>query len=141
MNNLDDVKGFLSQGKYTCVIQTPQAVYTSTERGVKPLVKWLESGENFSGGYAADKVVGKGAAFLYARLNVQAVYANVISVSAVQVLQTHGIAIEYDKLVDYIINRKGDGICPFEETVLSINDADAAYTAIRQKMADMHIDL
>ena len=56
---------------------------------------------------------------------------------AAQVLQAHGIAAHWGKLVDGIINRKGTGPCPFEETVMDITDAGEALTAIRRKMEQM----
>ena len=56
-------------------------------------------------------------------------------------LQKNGIYAEYGTLADNIINRKGDGICPFEAAVLEINDTDAAYEAIRAKMREMNISI
>ena len=112
MTELEHARQCLQSGDYTCVLCKGKTVHTSTERGVKPLLRWIASGEDFSGFSAADKVVGKGAAFLYVRLGVKAVYATVISKSAWQVLQTHEIPVECGQIVENIINRKGDGICP-----------------------------
>ena len=42
---------------------------------------------------------------------------------------------------EHIINRRGDGICPFEEAVMDVHDADSAYTAILKKMDAMQIKL
>ena len=64
-----------------------------------------------------------------------------ISRSALQVLTSSGIDAEYGSLVENIINRTGDGICPFEEAVLNIDDANDAYAAVREKMEAMKIDL
>ena len=136
-----DAKEILISGGYTCVLTDGGAVYTSTDRGVKPLVRFLESREVPAGLSAADKVVGRATAYLYALLKVKEVYAQVISRPAVEVLREHGIDVTYDKLVPNIINRKGDGICPFEAAVMEIRDADSAYAAIREKMAAMNITL
>ena len=136
-----DAKEILIAGGYTCVLTDGGAVYTSTDRGVKPLVRFLESGEVPAGLSAADKVVGRATAYLYALLKVKEVYAQVISRPAMEVLREHGIDVTYDKLVPNIINRKGDGICPFEAAVMEIRDADSAYAAIREKMAAMNITL
>ena len=32
------------EGEYTCVVCREDAVYTATERGVKPLLNWLDQG-------------------------------------------------------------------------------------------------
>ena len=139
MIDLEKAKMLLLKGDYTCVLCCSEEIHTSTQRGVRPLVEWLESDENFVSWSAADKVVGRGAAFLYVLLGVRAVYANVISRVALEVLQTHQIAVEYTATVENIINRKGDGICPFEEAVLNVSEANEAYVAIKQKMREMGI--
>ena len=136
-----EAKEILISGGYTCVLTDGAAVYTSFDRGVKPLVRFLESGEIPAGLSAADKVVGRATAYLYVRLKVKEVYSQIISKPAVDVLRENGIRVTYDKLVPNIINRKGDGICPFEATVMDIFDPDLAYAAIRKKMEEMNITL
>lgn len=128
-------------GGYTCVLIRRDSVYTSTQRGVKPLVRWLTEGAQLQDFYAADKVVGKATAYLYRLLRVKAVYARVMSRSAAQVLAQGGIEAAWDTLTDNIINRQGTGICPFEETVLSIDTPEEALEAIREKMVQMQISL
>ncbi len=132
-------KTTLQAGGYTCVLVKGEKTYTSCARGVKPLVAWHEEGMDFRGYSAADKVVGRATAFLYVRHGVMAVHAGVISRSALAILEQFSISASYDTLVDHIINRTGDGICPFEGAVLSITDPDAAYKAIQKKMEEMHI--
>ncbi len=124
---------------YTCVILKDTRVYYSKERGVKPLVAFLESGEDLRGAYAADKVVGRATAFLYALLGIRALHADVISRPALEILKKYNICASYETPVDNISNRAGDGICPFEAAVLYIKNKDEAYRAIREKMAEMHI--
>lgn len=141
MYDLNRAVQALSAGEYTCVLCKGEEMVTSQARGVKPLVSWYASGRDFSGFCAADKVVGKATAFLYALLGVKAVYAAVISQGALEVLAESGIQAQYGQLVSHIINRKGDGICPFEEAVLHIQDAPSAYLAIRGKMEELNITL
>lgn len=139
--DLEKAKAVLFDNNYTCVLCRGENVHTSRLRGVKPLVTWYVGKTDFTGFSAADKVVGKATAFLYVLLGVRAVYAAVISRSALQVLTSSGIDAEYGSLVENIINRTGDGICPFEEAVLNIDDANDAYAAVREKMEAMKIDL
>ena len=136
-----DAKEILITGGYTCVLTDGQMVFTSTDRGVKPLVRFLESGEIPAGVSAADKVVGRATAYLYVLLKVKEVYSQVISQPAVDVLLENGVGVLYDKLVPNIINRKGDGICPFEAAVMDIHEPEQAYAAIRRKMAEMNITI
>lgn len=86
-------------------------------------------------------MVGRATAYLYVLLRVREVYAQIISRSAAEVLRKYGIGVACEKTVPNIINRKGDGICPFEAAVMEIDDPDRAYDAIREKMREMNITL
>ena len=130
--NLLKARELLSAGEYTCVVCREDTVYSTTHRGVAPLLNWLDNGtdlENFS---AADRVVGRGAAFLYCLLKVKAVHARVMSHPAAEVLKGHGIDAYADTIVDGIINRSGTGPCPFEAAVMDIQNAPDALLAIRE---------
>ena len=129
----------LLAGEYTCVVCRGETVYTTTRRGVKPLMLWLEQGVDLRGGSAADRVVGRATAFLYTLLGVRAVWARVMSTPAMQVLKNAGIEASCGQEVPGIINRKGDGPCPFEAAVLAIHTPEEALEAIRRKMEEMGI--
>ncbi len=137
--NLEKAKEMLITGGYTCVIYNGEKSYTSNERGVKPLLSLAEKKIVFEGFSAADKVIGKATAFLYLKLKVTEVYAAVISRPALSLLISNGIAVQYDTLVDNIINRKGDGICPFEAAVIDYVTAEEAYSVILHKASLMGI--
>ena len=138
---MEQARKILTEGNYTCVLRKQDTVYTATDRGVKPLVRWLTEGIDVRGFSAADKVVGRATAYLYVLLGAREVWAAVMSEAAAEVLHRHGIAASQDKLVPNIINRAGTGICPFEEAVLNIQTPAEALTAIRKKMAQMNITL
>lgn len=136
-NDLTKARALLDTGDYTCVVCFGDNIHTATERGVKPLLNWVDAELDLKEFSAADRVVGRATAFLYVLLGVKEVYANIMSRPAAQVLTSYGIAAHSGKLVDGIINRKGTGPCPFEAAVMEINDAQEALTAIRDKMARM----
>ena len=131
--NLQNARNLLKSGDYTCVVCRNDLVYTASQRGVAPLLHWLDSDLDLSGFSAADRVVGRGAAFLYCLLGVKEVYSKVMSRPAEQVLRAHGIHAETETFVDGIINRNGTGPCPFEAAVMDITDPVEALTAIRNK--------
>ena len=141
MSDLDRAKELLLSGGYTCVLISGSNELTSTERGVKPLVRWLSEGVDARGFSAADKVVGKATAYLYCLLGVKEVWAGIMSISARDVLTRHGISTSQGTLVESIINRQGTGICPFEAAVLDIHTPEEALAAIREKMQEMNISL
>ncbi len=139
MEDLRRAKAILKTGGYTCVLCQGEFFFTATERGVKPLVDWLDSGMDLRGFSAADKVVGRATAFLYRLLGVKAVHALVMSTPAKEALEAGGIAAFCDKEVPGIINRRGDGPCPFEHAVLGLTDAAEALTAIRKKQLHLRL--
>jgi hypothetical protein len=138
---MTEARKTLTAGNFTCVLHKNDVFHTATERGVKPLVRWLTEGIDAKDFSAADKVVGRATAYLYVLLGVKEVWAGVMSEAAAEVLHRHGIAASQDKLVKNIINRAGTGICPFEEAVLEIHTPEEALAAIRAKMAQMNIAL
>lgn len=137
MDNLLKARNLLESGKYTCVVCQDDTTHITTQRGVAPLLNWLDSGVDLSGFSAADRVVGRGAAFLYCLLGVKEVHARVMSKPAAEVLLANGIAAGADVFVDGIINRAGTGPCPFEAAVLEIEDPREALNAIRVKFRQM----
>ena len=112
----------LTEGDYTVVLCRGDVTHTDTRRGVAPLLALLDAGTDVTGFAAADKVVGKAAAFLYLRLGVAAVHAGVISTPAYDLLTAHGVETTYDTLVPAIRNRAGDGYCPIETVTLPLTD-------------------
>lgn len=107
----------------------------SRGRGVAPLLELLDGDRDWSGSAAADKVVGAGAAWLYVALDVAAVWADVMSEGAREVLEAHGITAEAGKVVESIMNRTGDGPCPVEAAVAEARDVDGAVATIRATLA------
>lgn len=127
----------LNEGSYTCVLRRGDITLTDDRRGIRPLMELLESGKDLHGYSAADKVVGKAAAFLYCLLGVKALHAGVLSVPARDVLVSAGISVEWGSLVPAIRNRAGDGFCPMETAVWDLTDPALAPDAIRETLLNL----
>ena len=137
MNNLlNRAREILTENNFTCVIIKDQHQYTSMSRGVKPLLDWYDGGTDLKGGYAADKVVGKAAAYLYVLLKIKAVHAGIISKTAYEVFKKYNIEIYYDNMVDAIINRNKTGYCPMETLVMDIDTPELALKAIKTRLIE-----
>ena len=109
--------------------------YTSFESGIKPVIfKLNENIHYFEGLSVADKIIGKASAMLLTLSGVKEVYAMVLSKSGQEIFEKYGVKYEYGELVDYIVNRKGDGMCPMELTVKDIDDLNEAYEALNKKI-------
>lgn len=137
MSELENAIKIMSDGEYTCVMCRGEAVYTSTERGVKPLLAALASGQELRGASAADKVVGRAAAFLYVLIGVSRVYAEVMSETAISVFERYGVEHSCRERTQTIYNRTLTGLCPMESAVLDITQPEEAKTAIEKKLAEL----
>ena len=135
--NTDTAKKLLCENNLTCCVTNGEKIYESTKRGVSPLLAWLDEGRDFSGFCAADKVVGKAAAFLYVLLGISEIYAFVISTPAKNVLTEAGIAVYCETEVAGIINRKGDGPCPLEACVMDVKNPEEAPFLIRKRLKEL----
>lgn len=132
MSSINRAKEHLKQGGYTCVMVKNDSIFTSKERGVKPLLDWIASGTDFENAVVADKVVGKAAAFLYVLLKVKEIYAVVLSQPALKVLENHNITVSYEEKVSAIRNRDNTGNCPMESAVWDVDNPGEAFIVISQ---------
>ncbi len=123
----------LENQNLTCIVQKDDRVLTSRLRGIRPLLDWIAQGENLRGAYAADRIIGKAAAMLYVLMGVKGVFAEVLSDSGLAVLKKYGVCEEYAALTPNIKSRDGSGLCPMEQTVLTIDEPFTAYVALSKK--------
>lgn len=135
--DIEKAKKILKNGDYTCVLVKGDIILTSVDRGVKPLLNWY-SNNDIRGCSAADKVVGKAAAFLYVLLGVKSVYAAVISRLSLAVFQKYGIDVSFDEIVDMIRDRTGTGYCPMEQATINISEPEAALAAIKEVLRKLN---
>ena len=110
------------------LVKDNQVLFTGSAPGVKPLAQALQHlGDRAAGATLADQVVGRAVALLAAHARLAAVYGQRVSQSAVIELRQRAILLEYGEIVTSILNRAGNGLCPFERRVSAItNPAEAA---------------
>ncbi len=102
-------------------------------RGVIDLYELLrDAPETLAGATIADKVVGRGAAALMVLGKIKRLHTGVLSRLALELLQRAGIETTYDTLVDNIINRSSDDICPVEKLTSKAQTAQEALPLIKQ---------
>ena len=109
-------------------------ILTSKKTGIAPLLERWESREALHDVSVADRIVGKAAAMLLLLMGAAEVYGSVMSEPARQLLTEAGVSVSYGELVPVIVNRKGDGPCPMEQTVAGLTDPADAPAALRQKL-------
>ena len=112
--------------------------YYSRDTGIKPVINKINENINyFKDLTVADKIIGKASAMLLALSGVKEVYCEVLSEAGKDILVKYGITYHCENLVSYIINRKGDDMCPMEKTVKDIDDLNEALIALNNKLSSL----
>lgn len=137
MTDIENAKHLITQGNATLVLCRGDETVISEKRGIAPMLDFIAEKRVLNGFAAADKIVGKAAAMLFVLAGIKKVYAEVLSESAVEVLKENGIEYSYGVLTERIINRKGTGICPMEQTVENISVPMQAYDALIKKVNEL----
>lgn len=67
------------------------------------------------GAVVFDKIVGRAAAILLVYAKVKEIWTPTISRSGKAYLTKNKVKIVYRNLADYVMNRRGDEVCPMEK--------------------------
>lgn len=138
MTLIEQAKVNLIKENASCSVIRGDFIYTSKDKGVKPILSNLKIEEDFFlDAYVADRVIGKAAALLLVKGKVKEIYGELISEHAIKVLEEYSIPFSYDTKVPYIMNRTHNGMCPLEESVLNITNPSEAYIAICNTVAKL----
>lgn len=116
MTNLEIVKTRLYEKKASLVVMLEdEKVAEYYNRRLTDIISILKENKNaLKGAVIADKIIGKTAASLLTVAGVKEIYAKTISEFAIPILEENNIKYEYENRVEFIINNKGDGMCPME---------------------------
>lgn len=127
----------IKSGKATCItVKNNKILNAASPIGISYLLNLYDKGE-LDGVFLADTIIGKAAAMVLTKGGAKACYGYTVSESGLKWLNEHNIPVSYTNLTSVIQNRKGDGMCPMEETVLNIDNADEAITALNRKVAEL----
>jgi uncharacterized linocin/CFP29 family protein len=115
-------------GLTLAIVKDSKVLFESKSRGVSGFLEALNKlKEKMMGVSIADKIVGKAIALLCVYAGVKAVYAQTMSTKAEQFLKNHNVHLEWDTLVENILDASGKGVCPFEKAATEINNPEEAY--------------
>ena len=135
MSKLEEVKKRLYSNNASLVVYylngEIKEYYQNRVNDIKSILQEDESA--LKGAVIADKVIGKLAASLLAVAGVKEIFADVISVYAIPVLEEYNVEYEYNKKVDYIINNTKTGMCPMENKYKDEKDIKKIYNEIIKK--------
>lgn len=119
---------------HTICLCKGDTIITADKHGILPMIGFIDAKKDLSGFSVADLIVGKAVACLFALCDIKAVYGSVMSKAAKEYLIGKGIEVKCDTLVENIINRAGDDICPMEKCVANIDEPQKAYAALEDKL-------
>ena len=124
LDNLNLAKTTLfEEGLSLAVAKNGKLLFKSKSRGVSDLLTMIsEIGQLAESASLADNIVGRAAALLCVYSKIANVYGVTMSEGAIPIFRVSGIRCEYGTLVPKILNREKNGICPFEEAVLGMED-------------------
>jgi hypothetical protein len=130
---------FKKNPEKTCfVLKEEQVIFSSEFKGVKPLKDFYEQfGHSDIPLVVVDKIMGKGAVVLADLIGAKIIVTPVISEIALAYANSHDIKATYVDTVPYIINRTGDGRCPIESAVLTIDDTKIGYDVIKKTLKSL----
>lgn len=143
MNSLEAAKKALAEGGYTCVVASGgKVIFTSNDRGVKPLVEYCHrfGKDRREDAALADKVIGRAAALLAILSGITELYARVLSVSALEELKAAGIPAGCETMAEAIRNRAGTGLCPMERLSQGVTTPEEMLARAEKFLAEMEAE-
>jgi len=133
-------KKLLNNFNYSLVVIKKGVILSKKrENGIKPFLEVIdELEEDIENATIGDKIVGKAAALLSVFAKIKEIYTPLSSQKAVEILKKEKISIYTDKIVPYIKNREGTGLCPFEKLLIGVNSPQRAFKLIKQKGSNLY---
>lgn len=139
MQAIETARQKILAGKAGCVIiKNGKIVHDENGRGIAPILDvYRQQTDKMKDSILVDKVIGKAAAMVAICGKVKYVHAELICDSAVDILQKNNIKVTWTLRVKDILNRRRNGLCPMEQTVLNISDPAEGVKALEAAVAKM----
>ncbi len=103
--------------------------------GVISLLENYEMLSSLSAITIYDKLIGKGAAMIMSEFNVEKVFAKTITKKAYEIL-SEKCSVEYDRIVENILNRDKSDLCPIEKIASETDDV----ISLRNELTEFYIE-
>ncbi|PNX46342.1 MAG: hypothetical protein BV456_12390 [Thermoplasmata archaeon M8B2D] len=104
-------------------------------QGIRPFLEVIEEmGDEIHGSVIGDRILGRASALLCCYSKVRAVYSPQATKAAIALLIMGSIPAQVDKLIPFIKNHEGSGLCPFEKMLENIDEPKKAYNFLKEKV-------
>lgn len=125
--NTEILKEVMYSENLTCVVADEEdIIFKSAEKGIVPMLELLELYEKgaIRPVYQADKIIGKAAIIIAARIGIKDIYAGVLSQSAKEIADRKGVNVTCGQLVEMILNPAQTAEGPFEMALHMVDEDD-----------------
>ena len=114
------------------ILKVDSLIFQSKKKGIASLLDYIDQFSPCTHEVTVfDRVVGNAAALLLKEAHCGNVYAPVGSEYALETLKQFDISSYFLKIVPWIIDRKGDGMCPFEKASIG-KSPDEFYELVKR---------
>jgi len=119
------------------VIRNNEVILTNDGVGIRPLYDVLNHlGSKGRGCIIGSRILGKASAFLCVHAQVGGVFSCEATKTAIAILIRAGIPGQADKLIEYVRNESGTGMCPFEQMLDGVELADEAHAVVSRLLGN-----
>jgi len=134
--NLQDLetakKRLLEKSLTLSIVKNCNIIFETDSSGISGFLRAIEKyGNRLEGASIADRVTGKAVALLCISAGVKAVYTIILSKEAKSALEKYGVHIEWDNLVENILDTCQAETCPFEKLSIEISNPKDAYKKLK----------
>ena len=131
MQTLEYAKQQLQTKHNTLTVLKRDASFETQEDSFHTILgKLREDKDFFSGSVAASRLVGRASALLLLYGGVREVYAETVSIPAVECFRSHRVKIAYDHLIDRISPKDNALLASYESQCLDISSPFQAYSLL-----------
>jgi hypothetical protein len=124
-------ESFLKSDETLWILKVDSLIFQSRKKGIASLLDYIDLFSPCTHEVTVfDRVVGNAAALLLKKACCRKIYAPVGSEYALETLNQLGIPNYFLEVVPCIVNRKGDGMCPFEKASIG-KSPDAFYEFVK----------
>ena len=136
MATTQDAIETLHRENCSCVILKDNETSAFRGPGISDLLRILKTEpDKLKDAFVADKVIGKAAAALLILGEVEGVYADLISESAIKLLRRYHIEVTFAEQIAVILNRAKDDVCPMEKICSEQTEPKLCYERINEFIA------
>ncbi len=132
----EEILSLLESGTATLALCKDQKLILSRfGRGIAPALELLDKhADLLQNADVYDLIIGKAAASVFILGGAKSVFGMTMSDSAIELLSRYGIPCSWHTRTEQIINRRGTGLCPFEQAVLNVETPAECLPVIRQTL-------